>query len=127
MSIMHLAPDDLEELCILFRPFGGISDSECENIVRAKRGDMLFILSSFNRHFLHRNVTSEEQVAFINGEYIMPNNYFEEINKTANEVKLPKKKGKVKILVGNDHMEYNDEWQAPIDKNKQPKSLKGEN
>ncbi|WHQ37370.1 Mbov_0397 family ICE element conjugal transfer ATPase [Spiroplasma sp. SV19] len=129
MTIMHLAPDDLEELCILFRPFGGISAAERENIARAKRGDMLFILSSFDRHFLHRNVTSEELVAFKNENYIMPEYETESVKEKS--IKNKKKQKDIKdkkatnVLSGNEHIPFNDEWQISIDKDKQPTSLKG--
>ncbi|WP_368486179.1 Mbov_0397 family ICE element conjugal transfer ATPase [Spiroplasma sp. DGKH1] len=77
--IMNLAPSDLKEVEEVYHAYGGLSTEEQEYIARASKGQMLFIVSGYERHCLKIDVSEAEALAFVNG-IIPANEHIENIN-----------------------------------------------
>lgn len=125
--IMNLAPNDLKDVCEVYRAYGGLSPQEQDYIARAGKGQMIFMLSGFDRHCLKVEVSDAEAFSFENLPFTMPKLSWN------NSTPQPKQKVNIEIknetnepIAGLEHMEYKDDWQFEIDKTKRPASLKGE-
>lgn len=64
--IMNLAPSDLNDLEEVYKSYGGLSEDEKKFISQAGKGEMLFIVSGFERYCLKIKIFSEEEMAFKN-------------------------------------------------------------
>ena len=125
--IMNLAPNDLKDVCEVYRAYGGLSPQEQEYIARARKGEMLFMISGFDRHCLKIEVSDAEALSFENLPFTMP-----KLLLNSPRI-LPKKKVVTVIkedtnepISGLEHMEYKEDWQIEVDKTKRPISLKGD-
>ncbi|WP_368486924.1 Mbov_0397 family ICE element conjugal transfer ATPase [Spiroplasma sp. DGKH1] len=125
--IMNLAPSDLKDVCEVYRAYGGLSPQEQDYIARAQKGEMILLISGFDRHCLRIEVSKAEELSFENLPFKMPKLSWTSSKQQKKVMKkdIPETNTNNKIT-GLEHMEYKDEWQFEIDKSKQPHSLKGD-
>ncbi|WHQ37074.1 Mbov_0397 family ICE element conjugal transfer ATPase [Spiroplasma sp. SV19] len=64
VGILKLKQKDLHDVSELYSASGGLSDNEISFCAGAKRGDMLFMVTDYNRHCLHVELSEDEQAAF---------------------------------------------------------------
>ncbi|WP_348736785.1 hypothetical protein [Spiroplasma endosymbiont of Ammophila pubescens] len=64
VGILKLKQKDLHDVSELYSASGGLSESEINFCAGEQRGDMLFMVTDYNRHFLHVELSDFEQQAF---------------------------------------------------------------
>ncbi|APE74446.1 Mbov_0397 family ICE element conjugal transfer ATPase [Spiroplasma citri] len=64
VGILKLKQKDLHDVSELYSASGGLSESEINFCAGAQRGDMLFMVTDYNRHCLHVELSDFEQQAF---------------------------------------------------------------